>query len=390
MHVLTLIIVVLGKMASFAGEEIALDVDGVFEASTIHKNKKSKKPKKERKDKSKAKREADIFLESGCPETVSLTQPHDCKKRKKSKKSKIKPEEDFQLLPRIRTPKCEKQLKQSSGTHAGFTQDTCQIHPVICISPDPEPKRTSKSGCLNRLKEVENNKSKKRVAFNLPSEPSQTANPHVEPFTIRNAYNSATSLPRPTYPRNVSQGKQLVGESSLESQTTAEEINSQDLFITQKSFSEPHVNLSGNDVTIVSVQEERSCRMTADASTQTENFFTFPEFSTCLRFQHQQKISVCTEEPMDLSLPRRVRRVQRAERPAKQPVADCQPELKISDTSSEDGDMVPKTKGDLSQLKVVQTRLNESFFFKVKGYDSPKPVCPLMKLTEGAEKKMKK
>ncbi|XP_057185043.1 uncharacterized protein si:ch211-176l24.4 isoform X2 [Triplophysa rosa] len=380
-------------MASFAVEEIAPDVDSVFEASTIHKNKKSKKTKKERKDKSKTKRAADILLEDGCHDTVSFKQMHDCKKRKKSKKNKIKPEEDFQLLPPIRTPKSENQLKQSSSTHTGFTH---QIHPVICISPDPAPKHSSKRGCLNRVKEVENDKSKKQVVFNLPPEPSQAADTHVKPFTTRNAYNSATSLPRAIYSGNLSQGKQLVGESSLESQTTAEEMSSQDLFITQKSFSEPNLNLfssaSGNDVTIVSVQEEHSCRMTADAATQTENFFTFPEVANCLRFQQQQKISTFTEEPMDLRLPKRARQVQRANQPAKHPVASCigQPKLKISDTSSEDGDMVPKTKGEFSQLKVIQTRLNESFFFKVKGYDSPKPVCPLMKLTESTEKKTKK
>ncbi|XP_056596018.1 uncharacterized protein si:ch211-176l24.4 [Triplophysa dalaica] len=378
-------------MASIGMEEIAPDVDCVFEASTIPKNKKkSKKPKKERKDKTKTKRAADILLEDGCHDTVSFTQMHDCKIRKKAKKNKIKTKEDSQLLPPIRTPKSENQLKLSSTTHTGFTH---QIHPVICVSPDPSLKHSSKRGCLNRVKEVEIDKIRKRVVFNLPPEPSRATNTHVKPFTTRNAYNSATYLPRAIYPGNLSQGKQLVGESSLESQATPEEMSSQDLFITQKSFSEPNLNLSssacGNDITIVSVQEEHSCRMTVDTATQTENFFTFPEVANCLRFQQQQKTSTCTEEPMDLRLPRRARQVQRANQPAKHPVAICigQPKLQISDTSSEDGDMMPKTKGELSQLKVIQTRLNESFFFKVKGYDSPKPVCPLMKLS--TEKKTK-
>lgn len=316
-------------MASFAVEEIAPDVDSVFEASKIHKNrKKSKKPKKERKDRSKTKHAADILLEDGCHETAYFTQMHECRKRKKAKKKKMKPEEDFQLPPRFRTPKSENQLKQSSSSRTRLTQDTHLIHTqsVIGISPDQAPKHSSKSGCLNRVKEVENDKSKKRVLFNLPPEPSQAANTSIEPFTTRNVYNFATSLPRAICFGNVSQGKQLVGESSLESQTTVEESNSQDLFITQKSFSEPYVNLSssasGNDVTIVSVQDEHSCRMTTEAYTQTENFFTCPEFASCLRFQ-QQKKSTCTEEPMDLSLPKRARRAQRPDRPAKHPVADC-------------------------------------------------------------------
>ncbi|TSS60374.1 hypothetical protein Baya_12076 [Bagarius yarrelli] len=118
-----------------------------------------------------------------------------------------------------------------------------------------------------------------------------------------------------------------------------------------------------------------------DVFTQTENFFTSPFLATSLRV-HQQ--SACTEKPVDLSLPRRSRLHQDGalgdQRHTEPIVSDSSP--------GNDSDSHSKSKADMSQLKTVQTRLNESFFFKLKGEgDSPKPVSPLMKFTGNAEKK---
>ncbi|RXN19121.1 THO complex subunit 2-like protein [Labeo rohita] len=314
-----------------------------FKASKKHKNKKTKK---EKKDKSK-KSVPDFLFNDSCHEAV-FTQMQDTTKRKKpKKKSKLK--EDFQQ------PKLNKQPKQPKDTH--------QIQPVICISPDQETPHSTEKECYRSTKR------KKRVIFNLPPEQSQAAKTNVEEFGK----------------------KQLVGESSLES-NTAEEMNSQDLFITQKSFLDPYVEISSgsscSEATAVKALENHAQRSRAEATTQTENFFTLPALSTSLRFLQQQSTSESTEEPVDLSLPNRTRQLHGS----KQSTVDSAkpPKLKISDTSSEDGDTAPKAKGDLLQLKVIQTRLNESFFFKVKGEDSPKPMCPLMKLTESVEKKTKK
>ncbi len=321
------------EMASLPTMKNIPNVENTFKASKKHKNKKMKKEKRDKRKK----RVPDLLLHDGCQETV-FTQMQETKKRKKPKK-KIKPKEDFQQL------KLNKPLKQPEDTH--------QTQPIIYISPDQETPHSTE--CNRSVKR------KKRVIFNLPPEQSQAAKTNYEGFGK----------------------KQLVGGSSLES-STAEEINSQDLFITQKSFVDPHVEISSNsscsEATTAKMPENRSCSSTAEATTQTENFFTLPALSTSLRFQQQQNTSKSMEEPVDLSLPNRTR-----QKPGPKP-----PMLKISDTSSEDGDTVPKAKGDLLQLKVIQTRLNESFFFKVKGEDSPKPMCPLMKLTESVEKKTKK
>ncbi|XP_056107005.1 uncharacterized protein si:ch211-176l24.4 [Rhinichthys klamathensis goyatoka] len=331
-------------MASFPTKRIFPIVENAFKASKKHKN---KKVKKEKKDKSKTKCVPSFLLHDGCCET-DFTQKQETKKRKKARK-KNKHEEDFQK------PKIKKQPNKPEDTH--------QLQPIIFISPDQETKQqhSTENESHRRVKEI--GKIKKRVIFNLPTEKNQPA---------RN-YNEHGK-------------KQIVGESSLES-STAEEMNSQDLFITQKSFLDPYVEISSssscNEATIVKAPEKSSSRSTAEATTQTENFFTFPALSSSLRFQ-QQNTAMCSEEPVDLSLPNRTRRMHRAKHPANPP------KLKISDTSSEDGDAGSKSKGDLLQLKVVQTRLNESFFFKVKGEDSPKPMCPLMKFTESVEKRGKK
>lgn len=326
------IVTLLKEMASLPTMKNIPNVENAFKASKKHKNKKKKK------DKSK-KHVPDVSLHDGCHEAV-FTQMQETKKRKKPKK-KIKPKEDFQQ------PKLNKQLKQPEDTH--------QTQPIICISPDQKTPHSTEKQCNRSVKR------KKRVIFNLPPEQSQAAKTNDEEFGK----------------------KQLVGESSLES-STAEEINSQDLFITQKSFLDPYVEISSSSsssvgTTNVKAPENRSCGLTAEATTQTENFFSFPALSTSLRFQ-QQNTSKSLEEPVDLSLPNRTRQMH----------GPKQPMLKISGTSSEDGDTVHKAKGDLLQLKVIQTRLNESFFFKVKGEDSPKPMCPLMKLTESVEKRAKK
>ncbi|XP_067292278.1 uncharacterized protein si:ch211-176l24.4 [Pseudorasbora parva] len=334
-------------MASFPTKIIPI-VENAFKASKKHKN---KKVKKEKKDKSKTKCVPNFLSHDGCCET-DFTQKQETKKRKKARK-KAKRKEDLQQ------PKIKKQPDKP--------EDAPQIQPIIFISPDQETpqQHSTENDCHRSVKVI--GKIKKRVIFNLPSEQSQPA---------KQKYNEFGK-------------KQIVCESSLES-STAEEINSQDLFITQKSFMDPYVEISSssscNEAPAVKAPEKRSCRSTAEATTQTENFFTLPVLASSLRFQ--QNTSMCSEEPVDLSLPNRTRRMHRPKHSAVESANP--PKLKISDTSSEDGDMISKTKGDLLQQKVIQTRLNESFFFKVKGEDSPKPMCPLMKFTESVEKRMKK
>ncbi|XP_026220365.1 uncharacterized protein LOC113165215 [Anabas testudineus] len=75
------------------------------------------------------------------------------------------------------------------------------------------------------------------------------------------------------------------------------------------------------------------------------------------------------------------------------PSPQSESELKSVDTtSSEDNEPACHPgKLDLAQVRAVQMRLNESFFFKAKGNgQSPRPESPLMKLVQGREIKNRK
>ncbi|XP_067445025.1 inactive protein tyrosine kinase pTKL-like [Thunnus thynnus] len=189
---------------------------------------------------------------------------------------------------------------------------------------------------------------------------------------------------------------------------------------------------------------------TASTSTQTENLFT-TELSSYLNFCQKSKSTVSSKDlkPLDLSLPQRVRkdlcsclsvkmsvtelkddeekcgdkkpscllkdhgawlscssevrkepcgpqlRSARAKSKAEPtPSPQSESELKSADTTTSSEDNEPpcrSSKMDLTQVRAVQMRLNESFFFKTKGEgQSPRPESPLMKLAKGRNMKSRK
>ncbi|CAL8357286.1 unnamed protein product [Lota lota] len=74
------------------------------------------------------------------------------------------------------------------------------------------------------------------------------------------------------------------------------------------------------------------------------------------------------------------------------PQSEAEPKSSDTTASSEDNEAsIRSGRADLVQVKAVQMRLNESFFFRTKGEGrSPRPESPLMKLIQGREKKNKK
>ncbi|XP_078113843.1 uncharacterized protein LOC144522546 [Sander vitreus] len=176
-------------------------------------------------------------------------------------------------------------------------------------------------------------------------------------------------------------------------------------------------------------------------STQTENFFT-TELSSYLNFCQKSRVTVHLEDlkPLDLSLPHRARKdlgmclsgkslslpgeIQGINHKEPNLHPSCSSDMKdveikkdpsgrhtwssstqgksatilspkseSADTtiSSEDEPPCRTGKLDLTQVRAVQMRLNESFFFKTKGEgQSPRPESPLMKLAQGREVKSRK
>ncbi|XP_020312620.1 uncharacterized protein LOC109867754 [Oncorhynchus kisutch] len=196
------------------------------------------------------------------------------------------------------------------------------------------------------------------------------------------------------------------GKGQTNSQSTAEDANSEDLFITQKKFrvltSSDHSSSGGtgeanttklarHTKSLIEPKEELLWKSTSETATQTENFFT-SEISTFLRFHQSCGAAECSEQPTDLSLPNRTRAEMGIHPPSKKKAneEETSPPLgqKSDTTSSEENDPFWRCK---SQVKAVQMRLNESFFFKMKGEgQSPRPQSPLMKLTQACGRKKTK
>ncbi|CAK6969963.1 uncharacterized protein LOC121897147 [Scomber scombrus] len=185
---------------------------------------------------------------------------------------------------------------------------------------------------------------------------------------------------------------------------------------------------------------------TTIASTQTENFFT-TELSSYLNFQQKSTSTLISDDvkPLDLSLPKRAKKdlkisatklkgdeeksvgwkqscllkevkSDRGARPSCSSEARKEPcgrqrrsisakskgestpspesESKSTDTTTSSEDYEHPCRGnkvDLTQVRAVQMRLNESFFFKTKGEgSSPRAESPLMKLAQGRDVKSRK
>ncbi|XP_051918059.1 uncharacterized protein LOC127598312 isoform X2 [Hippocampus zosterae] len=178
-------------------------------------------------------------------------------------------------------------------------------------------------------------------------------------------------------------------------------------------------------------------RPTMCTSTQTENFFT-DELSSYFAFSTKKRLALCSDlvKPLDLSLPQRARKdlnrcsyvkvsseVKVDEKwaenkpsageihappfccssmkdlemkkelcgsekgrgeTAPNPLTESDPKSGDTTTSSDYNEPSGQSKKvDLNQVRPVQMRLNESFFFKTKGDGhSPRPESPLMKLSQ--------
>ncbi|XP_064192944.1 uncharacterized protein si:ch211-176l24.4 [Anguilla rostrata] len=185
-----------------------------------------------------------------------------------------------------------------------------------------------------------------------------------------------------------------------ESEVTAEN-NSQELFITQKTFRPMESSSEESSSVIASFTKPRDgqcgilcpqlsqdlflSKSTTEKATQTDDFFSSPALTPSLRFHKLRQKHECTERALDLSVPKR---------PHRQPTGstdwqleqqheetNCYPLYpKLTSTGSNEQNRTHAvTKAGSAQLKVVQTRLNESFFFRAKGaVQSPKPQSPLL------------
>lgn len=240
------------------------------------------------------------------------------------------------------------------------------IPPIQTQDPGADLKKSSKTKkCSSQHANPDRAKPKKRVVFDLSQNGS-----------VVKEYSEG--------PRVCSQiACNRVGHQCIkpEPEESPDGIDSQELFITQNKFLSPSLFQDSDedvsqtpDLSLTAFQQPpASAVSTADAANQTENFFT-PRLAGFLSFK-RRTLTKCAEQPVDLSLPHRQR------------------DQQVGGDEREETDVGHQGTGklDLSQGKVVQTRLNESFFFKLKGKkDSPKALCPLKKIKKDCGKKQKK
>ncbi|XP_051885619.1 uncharacterized protein si:ch211-176l24.4 [Pristis pectinata] len=210
-------------------------------------------------------------------------------------------------------------------------------------------------------------------------------------------------------------------------EVTEDFVNSQDLFITQKTFL-PLVQSNSTGSYLVEEMVEEDCNVMAgvlpsaldlpnsklcDKGTQTADFFSSPAVATSLQFCQRARGEHCSQEPVDLSLPSRVRakidsdmktspnslcpqeccRGTSHQGFVKSPDAPNTCQVLLLSPLSEGKRQGLKNSFILSQSrrsddgKYVQTFLNESYFFKVKGQLKTRdPRAPLVRNRQKKQK----
>ncbi|KAG8564798.1 hypothetical protein GDO81_016603 [Engystomops pustulosus] len=179
--------------------------------------------------------------------------------------------------------------------------------------------------------------------------------------------------------------------------------HSQDLFITQRKFVSSHVS-SGDSPPLGQEQflSQLSCRdryssgsnhqvVLKETSTQTDHDLSFLSLMSLVK---KVKVLVpCSEKPLDLSLPSRIR--------AKRKVRNYSNEVIVIPSQSPPMGQEASSKSSLKfnfspipkfdETKFIQTVLNSSYFFKGKGEPGEAtPITPLIKGSERAKKRPKK
>ncbi|XP_034143964.1 uncharacterized protein LOC117592745 [Esox lucius] len=163
------------------------------------------------------------------------------------------------------------------------------------------------------------------------------------------------------------------GHREDNTQSDAEDTNSEDLFLTQRKFRvlppSDHSSSGGNSEANATTASRYTSsplqpkegplfsKSKSEEGTQTENFFT-SEISTFLRFHQLSGVAECSEQPTDLSLPSRMRAEHSMHSlPSSTQVKDegTSPPLgqKSTDTSNERRWTVPKTSVSLDEDNTV-------------------------------------
>ncbi|KAM7414015.1 hypothetical protein PAMA_019031 [Pampus argenteus] len=375
-------------------------------------------------------------VQNGKNNTTVKTNESIQKKKKKKKNSKFKEAMEERKDKKKEKKKKKKKPAQDLDDSFVFTCDASAAVPSAQDKPEALNLRSSteklKSDQLTQDSKKKT-KRKKKVMFDLSPGYISVKRPKLV----------SSSAQSPT--ESIVWDNEAVRDSERcsqphdnDSQCTGDDMNSQDLFITQKTFRGSPSDPSSGEASDKAVITTTITTSTASTSTQTENFFS-TELSSYLDFCQKSTSTVSSEDlkPLDLRLPQKMRKGLRSCLSAKEKCGDQKPLYSVKEikresgaqtscssqwkkepcggqlcsvraegkgetspspqsadttTSSEDNEPPCRSsKVDLTQVRAVQMRLNESFFFKTKGEGhSPRPESPLMKLAQGRDVKSRK
>ncbi|KAM7396278.1 hypothetical protein PAMP_019330 [Pampus punctatissimus] len=401
------------------------------------KKKRKKEPKKNNK------------VQNGKNNTTMKTNESIQKKKKKKKNSKFKEAMEERKDKKKEKKKKKKKPAQDLDDSFVFPCDSSAAAPTAPTQAKPEASNLRSS--TEKLKSDQptqdskkKTKRKKKVMFDLSPGYIRVKRPKVVSSSAQSPTESII-----WDSEAVRDGEKCSQLHDNDSQCTGDDMNSQDLFITQKTFRGSPSDPSSGEASDKAVITTTTTTSTASTSTQTENFFS-TELSSYLDFCQKSTSTVNSEDlkPLDLRLPQKMRKDLRSCLSAKtsatelkddeekfgdhqKPLclvkenkresgaqASCSsqwkkelcggqlcsvraeskgetspsPQSADTTTSSEDNEPLCRSiKMDLTQVRAVQMRLNESFFFKTKGEgQSPRPESPLMKLAQGRDVKSRK
>ncbi|XP_038662057.1 uncharacterized protein LOC119971013 [Scyliorhinus canicula] len=362
-------------------------------------------------------------------ETKHKEQRHEDKALKAVNKLRVKSKMVYKYLclptsqKSVCSPADEKEMQQGEATCTDWEETSCTEIIAQDTLRNGRPADSLHCGIRNPFRQSCADTSRPKASFDMSllRQLRCLTSPHSHPTEVYGNRGLAYL--------KTSKDAQVVKRSP---EFTEDDGNSQDLFITQKKFlpfAQPDNNSGYSVEEIVDEHCDKQLRSpdarhlrfssppptdmsdlfrsglkspksrSSEKGTQTSDFFGSPAFATSLRFYQKVKEELCSEEPVDLSLPTRVRAKNsthlknipdspHAQKNSITPPRQHTPLHLSTPEGRSTCQLLPlfaysdrkKHSRRYDDGKFVQTILNESYFFKVKGQGKPKdPRMPLLK-----------
>lgn len=209
-------------------------------------------------------------------------------KKKKKKKKSLKSKEAME----IRKPK--RKDKKQSKRELSLEQDDSLMFMKASVMVKPEPLNQCWADGIkpDHLTQKCKHKRKKKVAFDLSPGTIRIKRPKIASSCRQHLSKSVVVVDK-----SCSQGKVTHPTQDIESQCTSEDINSQDLFITQKTFRLLSPEPSSGEASVVAATPQGAASVTRINQLLTQHSYSCPPG------QHVRHLLRKTKTPQTVHLP---------------------------------------------------------------------------------------